>query len=67
MDSRRQDRRKEDKKINFRNRRRFDRRMDIEEFKKINGFPVFDDAVESVRAMRVLRDYWQGRNHTRPA
>ena len=35
MDSRRQDRRKEDKKINFRNRRRFDRRMDIEEFKKI--------------------------------
>ena len=35
MESRTQDRRKEDKRINFRNRRRFDRRMDIEEFKSI--------------------------------
>jgi len=32
---RKKDRRIEDKRINFRNRRRFDRRMDIEEFKKI--------------------------------
>ncbi|MGA1791387.1 MAG: beta-ketoacyl-[acyl-carrier-protein] synthase family protein [bacterium] len=35
MDSRKKNRRKEDKRINFRNRRRFDRRMDIEEFKRI--------------------------------
>ena len=35
MDSRKKDRRIEDKEINFRNRRRFDRRMDIEAFKKI--------------------------------
>jgi len=45
----------------------FSERRHIEAFKRINGFPVFNDAVESVRAMRMLRDYWQGRNHTRPA
>jgi len=45
----------------------FSERRYIEEFKRINGFSVFNDAVESVRAMRMLRDYSQGRNHTRPA
>ena len=31
----------------------------IETFKKVNSFPVFNDPVESVGALRVLRDYWQ--------
>jgi acyl-CoA synthetase (NDP forming) len=34
----------------------------VEEFKKLNIFPVFNDPVESVRALRVLRDYWRGRS-----
>ncbi|MCD6306095.1 MAG: CoA-binding protein [Deltaproteobacteria bacterium] len=39
----------------------FSERRHIEEFKELNIFPVFDDPVESVEAMRFLRDYWQGR------
>jgi len=34
----------------------------IEEFKRINTFPVFNDSVESVRAMWMLREYWRLRN-----
>ncbi len=34
-------------------------RQYIEEFKKLNTFPVFNDAVESVRGLGLLRDYWQ--------
>ena len=34
-------------------------RQYIEEFKKLNTFPVFNDAVESVRGLRLLRDYRQ--------
>ena len=33
----------------------------IDEFKKIGLFPVFDDTVESIRALRMLRDYWKGK------
>jgi hypothetical protein len=39
----------------------FAERRYIEEFKSINTFPLFNDSVESVRALRMLRDYWQGR------
>ena len=39
----------------------FAEREHIEEFKKLNTYPVFNDAVESVRAMRMLRDFWQGK------
>jgi hypothetical protein len=39
----------------------FSERRHIEDFKKLNTFPVFNDPVESVRALRMLRDYWQGR------
>jgi len=31
----------------------------IEKFKSINTFPVFNDPVESIRALRMLRDYWK--------
>jgi acetyltransferase len=34
----------------------------IEMFKKIHSFPVFNDPAESVRALRMLRDYWQMRD-----
>ncbi|MCG2777270.1 MAG: CoA-binding protein [Desulfobacterales bacterium] len=34
----------------------------IETFKKVNSFPVFNDPVESVRALRMLRDYWRMRD-----
>lgn len=34
----------------------------LEKFKKAGAFPVFDDPAESVRALRMLRDYWRGRN-----
>ncbi|HBF42540.1 MAG TPA: hypothetical protein DDW42_02705 [Desulfobacteraceae bacterium] len=37
----------------------FAERRYIEEFKSINTFPVFNDSVESVRALRMLRDYWR--------
>ena len=37
-------------------------RQYINEFKKINTFPVFNNPEESVRAMRMLRDYWRMRN-----
>jgi hypothetical protein len=40
----------------------FSERRYIEEFKSLKTFPVFNDAVESVRALRMLRDYWKGRN-----
>jgi len=39
----------------------FTERKYVEEFKKIRSFPVFNDPVESVRALGMLRDYWQGR------
>ena len=37
----------------------FAERQYIEEFKRLNTFPVFNDPVESVRGLRLLRDYWQ--------
>ncbi len=39
----------------------FAERPCIEEFKSINTFPVFNNPVESVRALSMLRDYWRGR------
>ncbi len=33
----------------------------IEELKTMDTFPVFDDPVQSVRALRMLRDYWHKR------
>jgi len=41
----------------------FSERRHIEKFKQLNIFPVFDDPVESVEAMRLLRDYWQAREN----
>ena len=38
----------------------FAERQYIEEFKRLNTFPVFNDAVESVSGLRLLRDYRQG-------
>ena len=37
----------------------FAERQYIETFKRLNTFPVFNDPVESVRGLRLLRDYWQ--------
>jgi len=37
----------------------FSERQYIEAFKRLNTFPVFNDPVESVRGLRLLRDYWQ--------
>jgi len=37
----------------------FAERQTIEAFKRLNTFPVFNDPVESVRGLRLLRDYWQ--------
>jgi acyl-CoA synthetase (NDP forming) len=34
----------------------------VETFKEIHSFPVFNDPVESVRALRMLRDYWRMRD-----
>ena len=34
----------------------------IEMFKQTNLFPVFNDPVESVLALSMLRDYWRGKN-----
>ena len=34
----------------------------IKMFKEINSFPVFNDPLESVRALRMLRDYWRMRD-----
>jgi hypothetical protein len=39
----------------------FSERRHIEDFKRLKTFPVFNDPVESVRALRLLRDYWRGR------
>jgi len=39
----------------------FSERRHIEEFKRLNAFPVFNDPVESIQAMRLLRDYWHGK------
>ncbi len=33
----------------------------VEEFKTMDSLPVFDDPVQSVRALRMVRDYWRGR------
>ncbi|MBU2550788.1 MAG: CoA-binding protein [Proteobacteria bacterium] len=41
----------------------FAERTDIEEFKRIGAFPVFNDAVESVKALSLLRHYWRGREN----
>jgi acetyltransferase len=35
-------------------------RQYAEEFKKTGIFPVFNDQEESVHALRMMRDYWQG-------
>lgn len=40
----------------------FAERKHIEDFKSINRFPVFNDPVESVRALRMLRDYSRQNN-----
>ena len=37
----------------------FAERQYIEEFKRLNTFPVFNDPVESVRGLRLLGDYWK--------
>ena len=39
----------------------FSERRHIEDFKRLNTFPVFNDPEESVRALRLLRDYWRGK------
>ncbi len=39
----------------------FAERRYIEDFKRLNTFPVFTDPVESVRGLRLLRDYWRGK------
>ena len=39
----------------------FSEKQYIEEFKRLNTFPVFNDPVESVRGLRLLRDYWRGK------
>ena len=41
----------------------FAERQYIEELKKENTFPVFNNAEESVRALRMLRDYWRWRSN----
>ena len=33
----------------------------IEEYKKISPFPVFNDPVESIQALRKNRNYWKRR------
>lgn len=38
----------------------FAERQYIEDFKKMDSLPVFNDPVESVRALRISRDYWRG-------
>ena len=43
----------------------FAQRDDIEEFKKLAIFPVFNDPVECVLALRFLRDYWGNRTRIR--
>jgi len=43
----------------------FAERRYIEDFKKINTFPVFNDPVESVQSLRSLRDYWRGMERNR--
>jgi acetate---CoA ligase (ADP-forming) len=40
----------------------FSERRHIEDFKRLNTFPVFNDPVESVRGLRLLRDYWRGKD-----
>ncbi len=35
----------------------------IEKSKKSRTFPVFNDPHESIRALRMLGDYWRGRDH----
>ena len=40
----------------------FARREDIEKFKQLNIFPVFNDPVESVQALHVLHDHWRRRS-----
>jgi acyl-CoA synthetase (NDP forming) len=37
-------------------------RQYLEEFKVTRIFPVFNDPVECIRALRILSDYWRGRS-----
>jgi acetate---CoA ligase (ADP-forming) len=39
----------------------FSERRHIEAFRELRTFPVFTDPVESIRGLRLLRDYWRGR------
>lgn len=39
----------------------FTERQYIEDFKKMDSLPVFNDPVESIRALRISRDYWRRR------
>ena len=41
----------------------FSERRHIEDFKRLKIFPVFNNPVESVHALRLLRDYWRGKKH----
>jgi acetyltransferase len=41
----------------------FSKRHHIDELKKINTFPVFNDPVESVLALHMLRQFWRGREN----
>jgi len=41
----------------------FAERRFIDTFKKSNVFPVFNDPIESVRALRKNRDYWKVKKH----
>jgi len=40
----------------------FAERRYIEEFKWVNTFPVFNDPVESIHALRIPRDYWRSKD-----
>ena len=40
----------------------FAERQYIEDFKRLNTFPVFNDPVESVRGLGVLRSYWKSKD-----
>jgi len=44
----------------------FSERRHIEAFQQLRTFPVFNDPVESVKALRLLRDYWHGKERRTP-
>ena len=37
-------------------------RQYLDEFKQTGIFPVFNDPIECIRALRALKDYWHGRH-----